>query len=159
MFRKTFKITKTWTKSQPTVISTPETFENFDNDRISPAASSVHLHTPSPSKGPLSSGSYQQHSNQKSVAGDSSDKKSASGLRELRGILENMPSLRNSPLPARRRIVSSYSSQPTSSHSRTIELKNNESRKKADMAEKQQKKLPIGTFQSVIRTYILYICI
>ena len=136
MFRKTFKIQKTWTKSQPTVISTAET---FDDGNISPAASPVHLHTPSPSKDPISSESQQQAVAEGSNS--SSGKKSASGSRELRGILENMPSLRNSPLPAHRRIAS-CSTQSTSSHSRTIKPKNKESGKKADTAEKQEQKLP-----------------
>lgn len=134
--RQTFKINRTRMKSQPAVISTAETFENFDDGRISPAASPVHLRTPSPSKDPIASGSHQQ---QKSVARGSSGNR-APGSRELRGILENMPSLRNSPLPARRHIVSSYSSQSTSSHSRTMELKGKESGKKTSTVEKQQKK-------------------
>lgn len=145
-FRKTFKINKTRTKSQPAVVSTAETFENFDDGRISPAASPVHLRTPSPSKDPIASESHLQ---QKSVARGSSGKR-APGSRELRGILENMPSLRNSPLSARRHIVSSSTSQSTSSHSRTMELKGKESGKKTSTVEKQQKKLPSGMFQSVI---------
>ena len=130
MFRKPFKIQKTWTKAskkvKPTVVSTAEAFENVKEAEIPPAPSPLHLQNPSLSKGQTSSESYPQQS----------AKKGTPGSRELKGILENMPSLRRSPLPAHRRIVS-HNSRPAST-SRAIDVANKESGKKTDSTEKQK---------------------
>ena len=140
MFRKPFKIQKTWTKAskkvKPTVVSTAEAFENVKEAEIPPAPSPLHLQNPSLSKGQTSSESYPQQSAAKSLDG-SSVKKGTPGSRELKGILENMPSLRRSPLPAHRRIVS-HNSRPAST-SRAIDVANKESGKKTDSTEKQKK--------------------
>ena len=129
-FRKPFKIQKTWTKAstkaKPNVSYTAEAFENVNEAEVLPAPSPLHMENTS-FEDQISSESYQQQSATKSLDG-SSIKKSTPGSRELKGILENMPSLRRSPLPAHRRIVSG-SSRPTST-SRTIDLTNKESEKK-----------------------------
>lgn len=149
-FRKPFNIKKTWSRSKPAVVSAEETagetFENFTDSGISPIASPVHLHTPSPAKDLIKDGSHQQSSKKaltKGLDSSSTKKKKTPESRELRGVLENMPSLRKSPLSARRRNVPDGAQQSSSSRSQMITPKTKESRKETETVEKPKQKLSI----------------
>ena len=139
-FRKPFNIKKTWSRNKPAVVPTEnaagETVESFNDDNISSVALPVHLRSPSPPKDLITDESHQQ-SSRNSLAKDSdSSKKKTPGSLALSRILENTPSLRNSPLSARRHCVPDMSQQASSSKAPP---KTTESKK--DFAEKPRQKL------------------
>jgi len=144
IFRKPFKIKKTWERSKPVVSAAEEHFENFDG-RISPDALTAHLPNPSLPRDPVSR-EFPQGSGYKSPAKSpdtSSVKKETPASRELRGILENVPSLRNSPIPAHR--LRTPSSLQEASSSREINPKSKESTKKTDKKIKQSQQKSLST--------------
>ena len=142
MFRKPFNIKKTWERSKPAVSATGEHFDNFDG-RISPVASPTRLPTPSSPRDLASNESYRESGHKSPAKGPdtSSINKKTPASRELRGILENMPSLRTSPIPAHRRRTFDPSSSQQTSSSRKITPKSKESTKKTDKIEQPKQKL------------------
>lgn len=125
-----------------------ETFENFDDGRISPVPSPVHLRSRTPSKDPITDASRKQQSSQKSFTKNSvsAAKKKTPASRELKGSLGNMPSLQKSPLPDRRHSIINSSQQTSSSRSRMITPKPKESGKKVVSVTKS-KRMPTESQQ------------
>ena len=141
--RKPFNIKKTWSRNKPAVEETSGvTVENFNDDNISFVTSTVYLRSPSPPKDLTTDESHQQSSrNSIAKSSNSSTKKKTPESRELRGVLENMPSLRKSTLPARRH---DESQQASSSKPPPKATKN---KKKSDFAEKPIQKLSMQNQQ------------
>ena len=128
------------------MISAGETLENSDDGRDPSVVSSVPLSIPSPpAKDQVIDGS-DPHSSENSLAesSDNSSVKKTPGSRELRGILQNMPSLQNSPISAHRRVSRDSSRQTSHTRPRKMITPKDKGRRKADTVEKPTQKVSTG---------------
>lgn len=144
VFRKPFNIKKTWSRSKPSLVQSGETFE------IDATSSEAQFRSPSP---PKDQSPYHQQSNNEPFAKNtdsSSSKQKTPVSRELKGILDNMPSLRRSPLPARRRSASvPEASQQQASGSKKITPKVTPKDKTNNTGTVEKPKQKLYTVQTV----------
>ena len=119
-FRKPFKIKKTWTRNKPPASplrSPPAQPSNYDDDdppvyNVSPP----RLRSPSPSPSQLISA---EKSPIPPSTSTSVSNKNSTPI-ELRRIMEHVPSLRNSPIPASRRKSGSLREIDSTSSSKKV---------------------------------------